>query len=104
MSVGGCHLDAFACRRLWRAVLIGQLRLVLAGRGAWTGGHAAADVAEARAWIASPDAATVCWLAGVDPDWLLPRVARELALPRERRAISAVPLHDRRPRLDRVAA
>lgn len=89
MSARG-HLDPVACAKLWRAVLIEQLRLALAGQGASANRRVPRDVRLAQEWFASGDCVAVCWMAGVDPGWLLPRVAAQLDRPAQARAIHAV--------------
>jgi hypothetical protein len=84
------HVDSVACRKLWRAVLLDQLRFALAERGPSKSGRVAPEIARARAWFLTEDARLVCALAGVDVDWLLPRVARELSRPLRERAIVGV--------------
>ncbi|MDG3040455.1 hypothetical protein [Roseicyclus marinus] len=88
MSVQFAHIDARACRKLWQALLLDQLGLVLRGHDPVSGMNGPMEVQKARSWITSRHFRDVCMLAGVDPEWVLIRLSKQLSQPIHQRAIA----------------
>lgn len=88
MTTGLPHVDPRACRKLWQALLLDQLSLVLAEHDPVSGMTGHVEVQRAQAWVGSRAFREVCLLAGIDPDWCLGAVRRELARPKHLRAIT----------------
>ena len=65
---GLAHIDPHSARSLWRAVLVGEIRLATGARVPGFGkNRIALAQRQARAWIGTSDFEFVCALAGVDP-------------------------------------
>ena len=73
----GGDCEAERCRQMWCAVLVGEIRVML-GRGS---GARDLDAARALDWIGTAGFRTVCWLAGYDPEILVPGLKRALENP-----------------------
>lgn len=81
MSAPMDHIEGLACRKLWQAVLLDQLTLLLTGHDPISGTNKKVQVSIAADWFGSRDFGAVCVLAGFDPAYVAARVRRELALP-----------------------
>lgn len=71
----GAAFEAAACLDLWAAVIFEQVEIVLRPQSVLDRG-AVQD--QARAWFRTKDFATVCALAGFDPDFVRSGVNRQL--------------------------
>ena len=75
-----CDICARACRRMWAAILLQELRLavrpVSKGKGFYHRNRAM-DSLHAREWFASPGFREVAELAGLDPDAVRRALARK---------------------------
>jgi hypothetical protein len=88
MSAPMDHIEVLACRKLWQAVLLDQLTLLLTGHDPISGTNKKIQLRIAADWFGSRDFGQVCVFAGFDPAYVAARVRRELALPLPQRVLA----------------